>query len=211
MRADSSASAPQPQSSPNVIVPSATSETRSPLRPKVVYPSGGVIRKSSNDYYQIRMAARKPIIVDTASPRAGFKLEVVSGTRFELLIAMYAAAGARGELWLHLLGLALDSRAPDAGSFIEEVAGVPALELRRHVLGLYVPSWRHVAGAGTIEQAARGDADACERLLGNRRYYAGAARPALAAILPLGARQTKSRLIAALRTFHDSGFAAREE
>ena len=157
------------------------------------------------------MAARKPIIVDTASPRAGFKLEVVSGTRFELLIAMYAAAGARGELWLHLLGLALDSRAPDAGSFIEEVAGVPALELRRHVLGLYVPSWRHVAGAGTIEQAARGDADACERLLGNRRYYAGAARPALAAILPLGARQTKSRLIAALRTFHDSGFAAREE
>jgi Bacterial regulatory protein, arsR family len=157
------------------------------------------------------MDARKPTIVDSASPRAGFKLEVLAGTRFELLVAMYAANGARGELWLHLLGLALDSRAPDAGSFIEEVAGVPALELRRHVLGLYVPSWRHVAGAATIEQAARGDADACERLLGNRRYYAGAARPALGALLPLGARQTKSGLVAALRSFHDGGFAAGEE
>ena len=157
------------------------------------------------------MPARKPTIVDTASPRAGFKLEVVSGTRFELLVSMYAAAGARGELWLHLLGLALDSTAPDSGSFIDEVARVPALELRRHVLGLYVPSWRHVAGAGTIEQAARGDADACRRLLGNRRYYAGAARPALAAILPLGARQTRAWLVAALRAFHDSGFEAHEE
>jgi DNA-binding transcriptional ArsR family regulator len=156
------------------------------------------------------MAVNKPMIVDTASPRAGFKLEVVSGTRFELLIAMYAAEGARGELWLHLLGLALDSRAPDAAAFIDEVAGVPALELRRHVLGAYVPSWRHVAGAATIERAARGDACACERLLENRRYYAGAARPALAALLPLGARHTKSRLIAELQAFHDSGFAARE-
>src|SRR5689334_23359216 len=199
MRADSASSAPQPQSSPNVIVPSATCETRSPLRPKVVYPIGGVIRKLSNDYYQIRMPGRKPTIVDTASPRAGFKLDVVSGTRFELLVSMYAAAGARGELWLHLLGLALDSTAPDAGSFIDEVARVPALELRRHVLGLHVPSWRHVAGAGTIEQAARGDADACRRLLGNRRYYAGSARPALAAILPLGARETRAWLVAALR------------
>lgn len=157
------------------------------------------------------MSERKPTIVDTASPRAGFELAVVWGTRFELLVAMYAAAGARGELWLHLLGLALDSAAPDAGSFIDEVAGMPALELRRHVLGLYVPSWRHVAGAGTIEQAARGDADACRRLLGNRRYYAGAARPALGGLLPLGARQTKSRLVAALRAFHEDDFAIRED
>jgi hypothetical protein len=156
------------------------------------------------------MTLRKPTIVDAASPRAGFMLDVVVGTRFELLVAMYAAAPARGEMWLHLLGLALDLPSPDAGSFVDEVARVPALELRRHVLGLYVPSWRHVAGAGTIERAARGDPAACDRLLRNRRYYAGAARPSLSALMPLGARETKSRLVAALRTFHDGGFAVEE-
>jgi len=157
------------------------------------------------------MAARNPPIVDTASPRAGFELDVVVGTRFELLVAMYAASPARGELWLHLLGLALDVASPDAASFIDEVARVPALDLRRHVLGLYVPSWRHVAGASTIEQAARGEAAACKRLLQNRRYYAGAARSSLSALLPLGARETKSRLVAALRAFHEGGFAADED
>jgi hypothetical protein len=156
------------------------------------------------------MNVRKPTIVDAASPRAGFELDVVVGTRFELLVAMYAAAPARGELWLHLLGLALEVPSRDAAAFIDEVARVPALELRRHVLGLYVPSWRHVAGAATIEQAARGDAAACERLLRNRRYYAGSARPSLSALLPLGARETKSRLVAALETFHEGGFAAHE-
>jgi Bacterial regulatory protein, arsR family len=156
------------------------------------------------------MSAGKPTIVDAASPRAGFAVDVVVGTRFELLVAMYAAAPARGELWLHLLGLALEAPSPDARSFIDEVARVPALDLRRHVLGLYVPSWRHVAGAGTIEQAARGNATACDRLLRNRRYYAGSARPSLSALLPLGARETKARLVAALRAFHDGGFGARE-
>ncbi len=37
MRRDSSGEAPQPQSSPNVIVPRHSSETRSPLRPSNRY------------------------------------------------------------------------------------------------------------------------------------------------------------------------------
>src|SRR5207248_11170655 len=83
------------------------------------------------------------------------------------------------------------------------------LELRRHLLGLYVPSWCRIVGADTIERAARGDAAASKRLLADRRYYAGKARQALATILPLGARETKARVVAALRARAET-FASRE-
>ena len=122
-------------------------------------------------------------------------LEVRSGPAFERLIGLYAGAGAAGELWLHLLGLALES-----DDIVGRVEALRPLELRRHLVGVFVPSWRRLVGAETLEGAARGDTAAAKRLLAQPRYYAGRARPALGEILPLSARETKARILAELRS-----------
>jgi DNA-binding transcriptional ArsR family regulator len=122
-------------------------------------------------------------------------LEVRSGPSFELLITLYAGAGPAGELWLHLLGLALES--DDLVGRVEELR---PLELRRHLVGVFVPSWRRLVGADTLEQAARGDPAAARRLLAHPRYYAGRARASLQELLPLSARETKARILAELRS-----------
>ena len=158
-------------------------------------------------------------IVDVMAPRAAFALEVASGTAFELLIALFAASPAAcpdatratletvgdtsGELWLHLLGLALELESHDAQALLERVAGLRPLELRRHLLGLYVPSWCQLVGAEAIERAARGNPPACKALLAHPRYYAGHAADALAVILPLSAAETKRRVLGALHRFGD--------
>ena len=158
-------------------------------------------------------------------------LEVCSGAPFELLIglsaldrpttlergawlpassmgcspalrAALAEIGDRaGETWLHLLGLALEHSELDARTFVERVAALPARELRRHLVGVEVPAWRTVAGPETLERAAAGDGDAVSKLLAHPTYYAGRARDALGVLLPLGARETKRRVVATLRLF----------
>jgi len=172
-------------------------------------------------------------------PTGRDQVEVRSGTAFELLIALYAvgserpqgapawlpdasdlSAGLRrelarvgeeaGELWLHLLGLVLELQPASAWKLVERFADVDALELRRHVLGVHVPAWRSVAGAETLEAAARGDATAADRLLASEAYYAGRARESLERILPLSATRTKRVLLAPLRRFLDEAFAAHE-
>ena len=158
-------------------------------------------------------------IVDVMAPRAAFALEIASGTAFELLIALFAAApeacpdatrealvavgDASGELWLHLLGLALELDSHSSDALLERVAGLRPLELRRHLLGLYVPSWCRLVGAEMIERAARGNPSACKTLLAHPRYYAGHAADALAVILPLSAAETKRRVLGALHRFGD--------
>ena len=78
--------------------------------------------------------------------------------------AVAAVGDPTGDVWLHLLGLALENGAGDAADFVGEVDRTTPIDLRRHLLGLHVPSWRRAAGRATIERAARGDADACEQL-----------------------------------------------
>src|SRR5438874_13833952 len=95
---------------------------------------------------------------------------IVAGAPFELLIGLFALTneprserswpprsldacsgrvrraveriGPRsGELWLHLLGVALESPAGiEAAAFVERLAALDANELRRHVLGVHVPA-----------------------------------------------------------------------
>src|SRR5688500_1332910 len=132
-------------------------------------------------------------IRDAMVAQAPLRVEVQAGTPFELLIGLYAtgtpdqervdgwaprlrdcpsatraaleAVGERaGEVWLHLLGLALESQARDAASYVEAVTAVQPLELRRHLLGAYVPAWVGMLGRDAIEAAARGDARAAKRL-----------------------------------------------
>jgi DNA-binding transcriptional ArsR family regulator len=141
-----------------------------------------------------------------------FHLEVRAGAPFELPIALSASTGdGPGELWLHLLGLALElSPSLDAAGFVDAVAATDATELRRHLVGVYVPAWREVAGAETLERAAVGDGAAASELLRNDRYYAGKARDALGEILPLSSAQTKRRVVATLRRFVEDVFAKQE-
>jgi DNA-binding transcriptional ArsR family regulator len=122
-----------------------------------------------------------------------------------------ARVGARtGEVWLHLLGLALEA-APglDAPAFVARVAATDERELRRHLVGVHVPAWREALGVETLERAAAGDSRAAARLLASDRYYAGRASEALAALLPLSPRETKRRLVAVLRRFSREEFEPR--
>ena len=116
-----------------------------------------------------------------------------------------------GEVWLHLLGLALDAPVGTTAAFVDRVAQTDPEELRRHVVGVHVPSWRIVAGAETLERAAAGDRAAIAALLGHDRYYAGRALQSLEQLLPLTAAQTKQRLVAVLRRFADEAFTPHED
>jgi DNA-binding transcriptional ArsR family regulator len=167
------------------------------------------------------------------------RVEATAGPAFELLIGLYAATtpdesratswlparttwssalvdavaavgGRSGEVWLHLLGLALELPHDDARSFVDKVARVPQRELRRHLVGALVPAWVSMAGAETLERAAAGDEAAIERLLAHPRYYAGRAAESLGPLLVLPARETKERVVTALSHFAQNAFEPHE-
>ena len=176
---------------------------------------------------------------DAMGAQTPLRVEVEASPSFELLIGLYAtgtpdrerdswapalgdcppatraaltALGERaGEIWLHLLGLALEQQADDASAFVAGVSSVKPLELRRHLLGIYVPAWVAMIGADILEAAARGDASAAEHLLAHDRYYGGRARESLAVLLPLTPADTKRRIVAALEAYADEVFRPEEE
>jgi DNA-binding transcriptional ArsR family regulator len=118
-----------------------------------------------------------------------------------------------GEVWLHLLGLAVDTPAPrDAAALLAAVEAADPLEVRRQLLGADVPAWRRLepGWAEAIDAAAAGDPAAQARLLGHPRYYGGAARQALEVLLPLDPAETRRRLLEVLARWHEESFAARE-
>ena len=184
---------------------------------------------------------QEPRIHDASAAGPAFAVELRADPAFELLIGLSTltaertaerpswlpddlaacSAGLRraiakvglgaGEVWLHLLGLALDAPVGSAATFVERVARADQEELRRHIVGVHVPSWRIVAGAETLERAAAGDQAAIAALLDHDRYYAGRARQSLEQLLPLSAALTKQRLVAVLRRFADEAYAPRDD
>jgi len=152
--------------------------------------------------------------VHDAMPAAQrLRVEVVAGAAFETLIGLstLASAGDLGaynaplrraiervgerssELWLHLLGLALER----PGDIVGAVRGTTGEELRRHLAGVHVPAWGELVGREALEATARGD----PALLDHPAYYAGQARESLARLLPLPPDETKRRVLAVLRRF----------
>src|SRR5436190_2212707 len=137
------------------------------------------------------------------------RVEVAAGPAFETLVGLSALTsdgdlgrcspalrralervGVRSsELWLHLLGLALERPHDLAGA----VRQTSAEELRRHLVGVQVPAWRDLVGSEALEATARGD----DALLDHPAYYAGEARDSLALLLPLTPAETKLRGLAA--------------
>jgi DNA-binding transcriptional ArsR family regulator len=128
----------------------------------------------------------------------------------ELRSAVAAAGADSGEAWLHLLGLALELPTVSATSFVGDLERVDALELRRHLVGVYVPAWVTLVGADTLARAASGDDQAIAELLEHPRYYAGRAGESLTTLLSVPPAETKRRLLAALRLFAGEVFAPRE-
>jgi DNA-binding transcriptional ArsR family regulator len=130
------------------------------------------------------------------------------------LQAALARVGDRsGEVWLHLLGLAMEAPGPrDAAALLARLEATDPLEVRRQLLGADVPAWRRLepGWAEVIQAAAAGDRAAQGRLLEHPRYYGGAAGQALAVLLPLGPDETRRRLLEALARWHEESFAARE-
>jgi DNA-binding transcriptional ArsR family regulator len=187
-------------------------------------------------YYHDRMSLRNPQVRDVMAVEQAPRVDVRFSASFELLVGLYAACsphearerswvpqtleecpqstraalaavGERsGELWLHLLGVALEAEA----GFLSAVEALAPLELRRHLVGVHVPAWRAVAGKATLEAAARGDGAAARTLLAHPVYYAGRARESLETVLRLSASETKRRVLRALRTFAQDVYDARE-
>ena len=148
-------------------------------------------------------SAAEPHEETWAWPRTGWS---------EGLASAVAACGERsGEAWLHLLGLALELPPSPALGFVEALRGIDALELRRHLVGVYVPAWVALVGAGTLEAAADGDDGAIAALLDHPRYYGTRARESLSTLLAVSAEETKDRLLLALRLFAQEVFAPRAE
>ena len=178
-------------------------------------------------YYHDRMGVRNLQVRDVMTAEQVPAVSVTSAASFEVLIGLYAACSPQegrepswvprsleacpppvpaalsavgersGELWLHLLGVAVEA----PSDLVAAVEALTPLELRRHLVGAYVPAWRAVVGKATIEAAARGDRAATRVLLSHPVYYAGRARESLETILPLSAPETKRRVLAVLRAF----------
>jgi DNA-binding transcriptional ArsR family regulator len=175
-----------------------------------------------------------------APSRQGVDIEIVARPATELLIGLYGLTVAEprpsrdswvppisdcsprlrelidqigsesGELWLHLLGLALEIAAEDGAAFASRLSEVEALELRRHLIGVYCPAWVSAVGTETLERAVNGDSKAAAVLLADPCYYGGHAPSALAAVLPLSAAETKQRVLAVVTCFAEEIFATRE-
>jgi DNA-binding transcriptional ArsR family regulator len=123
-----------------------------------------------------------------------------------------AAVGDRsGEAWLHLLGLALELPPSGALAFVDALEEIAPSELRRHLVGVYVPAWVTLVGRETLERAARGDQAAIDEALAHPRYYAGRARESLTAVLAVPPAETKELLLTALRRFAQEVFAPLED
>ena len=141
------------------------------------------------------------------------RVEVAAGPAFETLVGLSALTsdgdlgrcspalrralervGVRSsELWLHLLGLALERPHDLAGA----VRQTSAEELRRHLVGVQVPAWRDLVGSEALEATAQGD----PALLDHPAYYAGEASDSLALLVPLTPAETKRRILAVLRHY----------
>lgn len=144
--------------------------------------------------------------------------EVAAGTAFALLVGLAAASrvprdelpdelgsaldgvgDAEGEVWLNLLGVALDAGAPyTSDRLVDALEALDPVELRYHLLGRYAWSWCTLGGVDDIEAAAAGDGAAAARLLAKPRYYGGAAQASLGTLIHLDPAETRRRIVAAV-------------
>jgi DNA-binding transcriptional ArsR family regulator len=152
-----------------------------------------------------------PRAADPDPERARWLDAVLDRASPAFLDAVERVGDRSGEVWLHLLGLAMETPRPrDAAGLLALVEATDPVELRRHLLGAYVPAWRKYVEPAVILAAAEGDRAAQARLETDGRYYAGRAGDALPILLGQNGRQTRRAVLDVLRRWYDESFAARE-
>jgi DNA-binding transcriptional ArsR family regulator len=115
------------------------------------------------------------------------------------------------EVWLHLLGVALEAAPPrDGRALVAAVRDTDPVELLRHVLGYHVPAWRAYVDGEVIAAAADGDPAAARTLLARPRYYAGEARSSLRGLLRLGAEASHAVIADAVSGWYEEVFGPGE-
>jgi DNA-binding transcriptional ArsR family regulator len=107
-----------------------------------------------------------------------------------------AVGDPTGEIWLHLLGPALDCT--DYPSFVALLRGLSSPELLELALGAHVPAWMEVVDRDVLVAAASGDAGARSEILGSSLYYAGRAREALGTLLEMSPDEAATCILGAL-------------
>ena len=137
--------------------------------------------------------------------------EVRTAASPDLLALLGRDVFRAGKVWGSLVSLALRPPAtPDVEGLIRRVEEQPALELRLLILGYRAPSMRASQGP-LIERAARGDAQAMERLLADETYSTGGMADALRGMVSIPPEEDKSAILEVLRRWGRDVFAARAD
>jgi len=114
-------------------------------------------------------------------------------------------------LWAHLLSLAYEALVPgDVPAFLKHVEQTDAEEVRLRFLGYYVRHLRRLTPPDVIAAAAAGDSRAQAEFLRTSQPTDEGWQQALRAVLPLGAEETKYRLLEIARGWHEQVFRAQE-
>jgi DNA-binding transcriptional ArsR family regulator len=115
-----------------------------------------------------------------------------------------------GHVWLNLLPVAHEvAAAHSAAGIVSHLRGLSPVELRRHMLGYYLPPEAIGVDLQQIDQAATGDAAAVAALLRNRKYFGGDA-DRLSSLLALDPRTTKALAMRVMNTWLGTFFKEHE-
>src|SRR6266508_3082866 len=119
--------------------------------------------------------------------------------------------GGGGKMWLHLVPLALETASTrSAASLIAHIRRLSATELRRHLLGYYLPSQSTGVDRELIDRAVGGDLAAIRALLQHQMYFDGEARR-LGPLLSLDAKTTKSLVMRVVQGWNQEFFEEHEK
>jgi DNA-binding transcriptional ArsR family regulator len=136
--------------------------------------------------------------------------EVQAAVPPDLRAAVEKGQGGLGKMWMHLVGLASESAPPrDVPAFLALLEATPALEIRLHLLGYYLPSYHQTLPRERLLAVAQGEPAACDEYM-----QAVCDKPGdwdgLRASLLESPEQTKVALLSVLRRWHDLVMAPRE-
>src|SRR5438094_7328329 len=99
-------------------------------------------------------------------------------------------------IWVHLLGLAYDSKPPrDVPALIAHIETAEPLELRLHLIGYYRRSFRRLTPLDVILQAAEGDPEAQRQYIKTSTNEHGHWQDVLHHLFSLDSEETKTRVL----------------
>jgi DNA-binding transcriptional ArsR family regulator len=117
-----------------------------------------------------------------------------------------------GKVWVHLLGLVIESAAPwDVPAFLAHLAETDPLELHLHLMGYYWPAAGQHVASDVILRAARGDAAARKAYLDAVDAYHDDCGDSYGKLLDRDPAETKELLLRILPRWYDEVVRAQED